>query len=278
MRLFALILLMLSAVPAFAQRELLTSLRTYYVRSDGNDANDCLSDSASGACATITKALEKTYALDLGSYGVEIRVGSGTYTQPIVAWAPFVGGNPLNTPTGHGGAVTIRGDVSNPSNVHVSVSNASCVKASYGATLNVSGFKCSVSGSGSGLYASANGQIWITENMEFGDIASEHILANFQGFVSCTHNYIVSGSGTAHWRAVHGGAIECYGLTVFIYNVPQFSTAFAHAHDNGIVISPNTTYTGWTAGKAYDVSYGGIFYGNSPGNMAGTTSNGGMKK
>ncbi|MBM4092861.1 MAG: hypothetical protein FJ276_26155 [Planctomycetes bacterium] len=50
---------------------------TYYVRSDGNDANLGTTDSSGGAWLTVSKA-----ATTIGS-GDTVYVGSGTYTGPL---------------------------------------------------------------------------------------------------------------------------------------------------------------------------------------------------
>ena len=86
-------------------RELLTADRTYYVRTDGSDSNDGLSNSAGGAFLTIQKAIDMTAALDLSIFDVTIQVGSGA------SWAPFE----LKSTAG-AGKVTILGDEATPSN------------------------------------------------------------------------------------------------------------------------------------------------------------------
>ncbi|MFN3746712.1 MAG: hypothetical protein ACK4TL_18575 [Hyphomicrobiaceae bacterium] len=90
-------------------RDRLTGSRSYYVRTDGNDNNDGLANSAGRAFATIQKALDVVGALDLGVFTVAIWINDGTYaiTSPL-RYRGYQGGqvtlralnDPLTTPDG----------------------------------------------------------------------------------------------------------------------------------------------------------------------------------
>lgn len=64
-------------------RETLTAARTYYVRSDGNNANDGLTNSAGGAKLTIAGALSAAYSIDAKGQNVTINIAAGTWTENI---------------------------------------------------------------------------------------------------------------------------------------------------------------------------------------------------
>lgn len=65
-------------------REVLTAARTYYVRTDGSDSNNGLTNVAGGAFLTIQKAIDTVAALDLSIYNVTIQVADGTYSGNAV--------------------------------------------------------------------------------------------------------------------------------------------------------------------------------------------------
>lgn len=77
-------------------REKLTANRTYYVRTDGSDSNDGLTNSSGGAFLTISKAITVCKSLDFAGYTVTIQVGSGTFSETV-------------SPTEINGNVTIQG-------------------------------------------------------------------------------------------------------------------------------------------------------------------------
>ena len=68
------------AAAAAASLTKLTSDTTYYVRTDGNDANDGLTNTAGGAFATIAKAMAHMHEIDANGYAVTIQIGDGTWS------------------------------------------------------------------------------------------------------------------------------------------------------------------------------------------------------
>jgi hypothetical protein len=60
----------------------LESHRTYYVRTDGSDSNDGLTDSAGGAFLTPQKAYDVASRIEMAyGYGLTISIAAGTYGQ-----------------------------------------------------------------------------------------------------------------------------------------------------------------------------------------------------
>ncbi|CEG09481.1 hypothetical protein BN961_02907 [Afipia felis] len=98
-------------------RGALTANRTYYVRTDGSDSNNGLANTSGGAFATIQKAIDVVYSLDLSIYNVTIQLADGTYSGSVAFRGPFIGK----------GSVTLSGNATTPTNVVISIPN------SYGA-------------------------------------------------------------------------------------------------------------------------------------------------
>lgn len=267
-------------------REYLTAVRTYYVRTDGNDSNNGLGDSSSGAFLTVQRAISELYKLDLGNYGALIQVRPGTYSGPqysavATVWSPWVGGNALNGPSGLGAPVTIRGDVNTPSNVVFSATNGSCLRSSYGGNINIEGVRCVVNTSGTALYASALGQITISGAMDFGPSAGGHISANQNGkVIAAGINYTVSGGAKYHYSAFGAGSIEAQA-TVSLSNGLTFTEAFAWASTLGSLQAINTYPNYVATGKTYDVSFNAVIDSGGqgfPGSVGGSQSTGGERR
>jgi hypothetical protein len=91
-------------------REQLTADGTYYVRVDGDDGNDGLSDTSGGAFASIQHAVNIAEAIDAGNYTVTIQVGPGSYAETVSLVRSNVGT----------GLYQIVGDPVSPANVELS--------------------------------------------------------------------------------------------------------------------------------------------------------------
>jgi len=103
-------------------RDKLTAARTYYVRTDGNNACNGLTNAAgsSGACAflTIQKAIDTVAGLDINIYNVLIQVADGTYATPAIVNGPWLGS----------GIVTLQGNTGTPANVLMNCAGTACIE------------------------------------------------------------------------------------------------------------------------------------------------------
>lgn len=253
-------------------REVLTAARTYYVRTDGSDSNDGLTDSAGGAFLTIQHAIDVLYTLDFNSQPVVVQVKNGTFTAGGAANGVFVGGIPQ-----------IQGDTTTPSNVVISTTSAHCFAVGFDATLQIAGFKLQTTTSGSCLLAQYGGKIVVNGNMEYGACANFHAVTIYQGLIELGFtNYTISGGAQCHMLADSFGEINNLGSkTVTVSGTPAFSLAFAFTDRIGQIVGALVTYSGAATGKRYqadrnsgiDTAGGGANY--FPGNAAGTTATGG---
>jgi hypothetical protein len=256
---------------ALGLREKLTAARTYYVRPDGDDGNDGLSNTAGGAFATIQKAVDVVFGtLDLGGFDVTIQLADGSYSAGVNQASPQVGA----------GLVTIQGNAANPENVVVTVTGMTAgIRGAGGAVLNVKDFELRTVTTGFGLLANTGASISYA-NMRIGPTAHHHIRADDLGSITCLGNYAITGNGMAHWCSVGGGILRCQSKTITLVGTPAFSAGFVINQISGMSIVNGNTFSGSATGKRYDITTNSVVYvagaGASylPGDVAGTAATG----
>jgi hypothetical protein len=248
-------------------REVLSAARTYYVRTDGSDSNDGLTNTAGGAFLTIAKAMTTVAALDLGGYAVTVQVGAGTYTAAVVL--------PLLV----GGTGTLIGDTATPSNVILSVTSAHAITAANGnRAWTVRGFKLTTTTAGY-CFLINSGSAITYNNLDFGAAAGGHITVSNGSSAICSGNYTISGSAPWHVFADSNSTVTCYSVTITISGTPVFSTAFAFASGGASLRLESNTFSGSATGKRYQTQSGAIINvagaGTNylPGDSAGTGTN-----
>jgi len=255
-------------------REVLTADRTYYVRSDGDDGNDGLTNGAGGAFATLQAARDAILALDLNGHTVTIKIGNtATLTVGLEWTVPPLGGN-----------VILEGDVSTPSNTIISTTGANAVAVRCAMSLAVQSVELRTTTSGNCLFAEGAGaRIEVGAGVRFGVCAGYHCRAISNGYVkNDTNDYTISGGASQHYAAALGGVIELQGSTVTLTGTPAFSNAFALATVGAVVSVYSMTFSGSATGKRYDATMNGAIqtYGGGanffPGNSAGSTGTGGQ--
>lgn len=112
--------------PQGGAREQLSANRDYYVRLDGNDANDGQSDSAGGAFRTIQHAVDTLLGLDCGIHDVTLNVGPGNYAETVSVSGAVLGS----------GSYSLSGNTTTPTNVQTTK-----IICDTGAVLSVEGFE-----------------------------------------------------------------------------------------------------------------------------------------
>jgi len=251
------------------QRERLAATRTYYVRADGSDANDGLSDTAGGAFLTIQKAVDVVAALDRSTHGVTISVGAGTFVGATVSgWGP---GSQSVVISGAGtGSTTIAGtnaSAINVTNARVAIQNATL----------------STSGSFGHCISAGYGSFVTFGSVTFGAAVSAHVFAEASSRVIAVANYAIAGGALAHAFARYTGAsIEIAGMTVTLTGTPAFSAAYVLAQSLAMIEQGSCTFSGSATGTRYSASRnavisvagGGASY--LPGSGAGGVSTGGV--
>lgn len=253
---------------AILVREMLTANRTYYVRTDGNDNNNGLSNTSGGAFATIQKAVDVAAALDLSIYSVTIQVGAGTYTAGAVLKSVL-------------GAVYIVGDQTTPANVVIQPAAGACFTAvSVQGRYLIAGFKTITTGGA--IQYSIQGSFVELGHNEYGDAAGSgiHIFCGLGGRILAGNtDYTISGTEFGwHIFLDNNSFLYSGNRTITFTGNPTF-TEFVRV-TGGANLRMQATFSGSVAaGKKYDVRMngtaetGGSTY---PGPTAGTTQTGGQ--
>lgn len=245
----------------------LTADTTYYVRTDGSDSNNGLTNSAGGAFLTIAHAMTTVGALDCMSYQLTVQVGTGTWTTSVSLPRVLYGGN---TPIFQGiGTLTV---ISN-----TAVGTTGTI-SSVGATPWIAQNLKLTSNTSLFLLSAQNGGNIGFGGIEFGACGGYQIYADGPSSIFCIANYTVSGGGNSHLLAA--GQIKVRGF-VATTTGPTFVTAFAYA-SNGYLDCFGSTFAGTATGPRYLADSNGVIFTNGggasffPGTVAGATTTGGQ--
>lgn len=251
-------------------RGVVSSNMTYYVRTDGSNSNDGLSNTSGGAFLTIQKAIDViSGTLDVNSgVTITIQVADGTYTGSTILY-PFFGN----------GSITIQGNSGTPSNVIISTTSSDCFYAINSAkNYLVKDMKFQTTTSGSCLYCLNKAYVSFG-NIVFGSCADAHIRAAIGSTIYGISNYSIVGGAAYHVLSSSNGFIDISSRTITLTGTPAFSVAFSSlVLLSGIYLAGNS-YSGSATGKRYDVSHNSVLItsgGTLPGSIAGTTATGGQ--
>lgn len=248
-------------------RELLTANRTYYVRTDGSDSNNGLTDTAGGAFLTIQKAIDVVASLDISIREVTIQVADGTYAGFI--FKPLLGS----------GTCTISGNTGNTS---LCIINSSISGSGVFGNWSLMGFRLTTV---TGNCITCHNNFFLNiSNIDFSTSGDRHLLITSGAIVRVGGNYSISGSptGGSHILCEFGGKYICQGRTVTLTGTPAFSATFGFVfcHWSGLCDFVNSTFSGSATGRYYLVEKGGYIRGtvngNLPGNVAGTVTSPGF--
>ena len=249
-------------------REILTSDRTYFVRTDGSDNNTGRVNSAGGAFLTLAKAISVVGTLDLSIYAVTIKLGiAGTYAGTGVVNTGFVGGA--------GSSVTIEGDTTNPGAYILSTQST----FSNSCFISIKGVD--FTSNGAGIVSQFNSLVSITGPVIFGACTGAHMQAQNDGIINGgAQSFTIDGGATRHLFAQSRGALLFTSSTITVSGTPAFSTAFANSTELGFIRASGSTYTGGATGQRYNaalnsvINTGGGGANFFPGDVAGATATG----
>lgn len=259
-------------------REVLTANRTYYVRTDGSDSNDGLTNSSGGAFLTIQKAIDVcAETLDFGGYEVLVLVGAGTYSGQI-NMKQMVG---MASPS----SFAVQGDTTTPDNVvldHSSFPGTFIVQ--NGTQCRVQGFKitCGASGESACIYVK-NNSICEFGYINFGTSSGTHVTSFYGSSVTATAGYEISGNAAVHLRVSNSYANLAQRAITVTGNL-NFSQSFVRAFSLSYIDAWSITFTetGTPTGTEYEITTNSVVQtfgggaGYFPGDTSGTTASGGL--
>jgi hypothetical protein len=216
--------------PDVGARELLTGNRTYYFRTDGNNANTGLVDSSGGAFADPSFAYAYVCAnLDLAGFTVTIKAGAEagvkTWTDGVVINQPWTGG----------GAVTIEGDTATPTNRVISATSehAFNISGSLPGILQIKGFQIETTTGGAGVNHGAVGSVYISDIEWAGTVDGDWTTAVSGGFIYETGAHTISGSSNLHCQTASPSSAFS-DATVTLVGAIAYGNAFAVSAGNAL--------------------------------------------
>lgn len=248
------------------RRDFLTVDRTYYVRLDGSNSNDGLSDTPSGAFRTIQAAINHVATnVDPNTKYVTIQLAPGSYGE-------------INTLVPHIGThwITIQG-----TSTYGEVVNAQF--NSYGGqrwtikdlTLDApTGQAC--------VYSRKYGTIEL-RNVQFNRALMAHINLQYGSQIILNHDYRIIGDAPRHILCqTNSMVVKGTTITTTFVGSRNFSTYFVASTANSVVRISNWSFVGTVTGKRYYCTTNGVLTGSGglstylPGSIAGTTELGGV--
>lgn len=259
-------------------RQLQVATLNYFVRTDGSDSNNGLSNTAGGAFLTIQRAANVIAStIDIGGQTVAINVGTGTF-DGVNFSAALTGGGGVQI-AGNGSAnTTIRGTASTAA-IYASVPQTTAITVSS-TTLtdpNAAGFGC-INLAAMVVFSSGSDVI-------FGaSTAGSHISLSAPGaFYATTATYSINGgAASSHLECIATGARIRLFHNCTLSGTLTFGT-FAHASSvseikcNGMSFSGGTiTGTRYLSELNAVINTGGGGASFFPGSVAGSTATGGQ--
>lgn len=250
----------------------LTSALSLYVRTDGSDTNNGLTNTSGGALATLQKAVYIAQReFEASGYAVTVYIADGTYSGGVSIRGQI------------GGNISFVGNTSSPESVVIQATGANGFWLRNGVFVGIQGITINApTSSYSSIKLEAGAAANIT-NVVFGSAGSMHIDCG----VGCTAYfygpYKITGGAVGHWHCgTAGSLILCNGNTITLTGTPAFSAYFAGVAEGTITASGNT-FVGGATGQRYLAHKNGVIdvgisgSGSSlPGSVSGYTATGGQ--
>jgi hypothetical protein len=261
----------------------LTAATTFYVGTNGNDANDGLSTGT--PWATFAHAMTKiTGYYDFGGQTVTLQVvaGSGNYTERLTL-SPWIGGGSFIF-DGGGKTINYAGVVTNDGAIFLQGSALPGIATIQNVTITTTQGASSLV---TGVFVQSASSLKIGTGVTFGANFSAHILAlNPGSIIFLAASLTISGNAT-YGFFVNGGVIRVFSTGISItFSVAVSISPVTLALNSGLISLPTSLVTwvnpGNVTGQRYAASTNGIVTSQGgglnfiPGTIAGVVSSGGQ--
>ncbi len=208
--------------------------RTFYVRKDGSDSNDGLSNTSGGAFLTIQRAVNAAYSIDARGSVVQIRIADGTYAEGVNIY-----GRPVGAFDNGDQPLRIIGNETNPENVVINPTGQDAVRIGDKATVLLAGLAIGTTTSGTGLLVSNGAQVH-HRNLRFLACATETIGAFGHCSVIAIGNTTVVGASGGFVHATNKAIVGFSGRTLTFVGTPTFTTYLWGINDASIYLDSAT--------------------------------------
>lgn len=250
-------------------RDATNSSITYYVRTDGNDANTGLVNNAGGAKLTLQGAWNAASALDFKGNGCTIQVADGTYTSPFL----------ISVPLTNASSILITGNTTTPANCILSCSTDDAIRIDGVVhPILIQGFFINTPGGTGGncIALKNNSCVYLTNKMEFGFSSVNHIQVDGSVLIHLANYTISANTVGSHHHIIGWGQVGADGITVTLSGTPGWG-AYYCGIGSGFASYTGATFSGAATGQRYFVHLNGSMKLAGvvlPGSIAGTSQGG----
>lgn len=253
-------------------RPILTADATYFVRTDGSDANDGMTNDAGGAFLTPQGALNMLSRIDFGGFTVTVDIQPGTYNGTVDV--PVMTGQ--STPA----SLLITGSTPGAILTYDSAFG-DIIVARAGARARIGAIELAGAvGNVIALHALAGGVLEVIGTTFgvnlFAGIAAEG------GIVLMAGDYTITAGGYTHLLIEAGGFYRAvFSGTITLTGTPAFSQ-FAQCATAAVTRVQGVTFAGGATGLRFNAELNGVIAtagagaGYLPGDADGTTATGGQ--
>jgi hypothetical protein len=244
----------------FRVRRRLTANTTFYVRTDGNDANDGSANTSGAAFLTLQGAWDYVkQRIDLAGWLVTIQIADGTYNKGVKDTQKPI----------HGGRVFFSGNMVNPQNVVINEPTVGDDCFLFDNSEVVVG-GLTMTSAGSALHTARNGVILTSGPLRFGTCTEHHFFADNLGMIVVNDGYTIVGACDSH-IFVHSNAWLATGAITITRGTGthNFPSGFIIATIGGVAETIGLTFSGAGSitGRRFLAEKGGKIVTGTSGNL-----------